>query len=136
MCTCTAHEYARTRTRGCQYGWTKSANLRNIKTFQCDGDLVLYKGGGGGGSGRSTHSPESDPNARGRVRGIALHALCSNEESSHILAGTNCDATEPSLLISILRSKIAMQFLRRKLFPVWICMCASVCVCVCVCACV
>ena len=55
----------------------------------CDGDLVLYRGG----SGRSTRSPESDPNARGRVRGIALY---SNEESSHISAGTNCDATEPS----------------------------------------
>ena len=58
----TAHEYARTPTRQCQYGWTKSTNIN------CDGD------GGGGGSSRLTRSPESDPNARGRVRGIAL--LC------------------------------------------------------------
>ena len=57
----TAHEYARTRTLQCQYGWTKSTN---IKTFKCDGDLVLCL----------TRSPESYPNARGRVRGIAL--LC------------------------------------------------------------
>ena len=62
-----------------QYGWTKSTN---IKTFKCDGDLVLYRqgwgggggGGGGEGSSRLTRSPESYPNARGRVRGIAL--LC------------------------------------------------------------
>ena len=62
----TAHEYARTRTRQCQYGWTKSTN---IKTFKCDGDLVLYirgrEGGGGGGEpgkySRLTRSPESDP---------------------------------------------------------------------------
>ena len=74
------------RLRECQYGWSKSANM---KTFKCDGDLVLYR------SSRLTRSPESDPNARGRVRGDSS-ALYSNEESSHILAGTNCDATEPS----------------------------------------
>ena len=44
----TAHEYARTRTRQCQYGWTKSAN---IKTLNCDGDLVFHRRGGGGGGG-------------------------------------------------------------------------------------
>ena len=72
----TAHEYARTRTRQCQYGWTKSTN---IKTFKCDGDLALYIRGGGElgnrGSSRLTRSPESDPNARGRVSGIYSSAL-------------------------------------------------------------
>ena len=82
----TAHEYARTHMLRCQYEWTKSTN---IKTFKCDGDLVLYRGGGGG-----------------VVRLVRLKCtqacpwdnsvLCSNEESSHISAGTNCDATEPS----------------------------------------
>ena len=49
----------------------------NIKTFKCDGD------GGGGGSSRLTRSPdhESDPNARGRVRGIAL--LCVHMKNHH-----------------------------------------------------
>ena len=65
--------YARTPTRQCQYGWTKSTN---IKTFKCDGD-----GGGGGGSSRLTRSPESDPNARERVRGIAL--LCVHMKNHH-----------------------------------------------------
>ena len=71
----TAHEYARTPTRHsqCQYGWTKCTN---IKTFKCDGD-----GGGGGGSSRLTRSPESDPNARERVRGIAL--LCVHMKNHH-----------------------------------------------------
>ena len=54
---CTAHEYARTPTRQCQYGWTKSTNSR------------------------LTRSPESDPNARGRVRGIAL--LCVHMKNHH-----------------------------------------------------
>ena len=80
----TAHEYARTPTRQRQYGWSKSTNM---KTFKCDGDLVLYRrgrGGGGGGGGRSSRlirSPESDPNARGRVRGIAL--LCVQMKNHH-----------------------------------------------------
>ena len=85
----TAHEYARMRTRQCQYGWTKSTN---IKTFKCDGDLVLYiRGGGGGGGGgeelgnrgssRLTRSPESDPNARGRFSGITL--LCVEMKIHH-----------------------------------------------------
>ena len=46
----------------CQYGWTK----------------VM----GEGGSSRLTRSPESDPNARGRVRGIALH--CVHMKNHHI----------------------------------------------------
>ena len=66
----TAHEYARTPTQQCQYGWAKSI------TFKCDGD------GGGGGSSRLTRSPESDPNACGRVRGIAL--LCVHMKNHHI----------------------------------------------------
>ena len=83
----TAHEYARMRTRQCQYGWTKSTN---VETFKCDGDLVLYirgRVGGGGeepgnrGSSRLTRSPESDPNARGRVSGIAL--LCVQMKNHH-----------------------------------------------------
>ena len=79
---------------------TGGQNLRTYGILKLFNVMVtsfcISGGGGGGGSGRSTHSPESDPNACRRVRGIALHALCSNEESSHILAGTNCDATEPS----------------------------------------
>ena len=63
----TAHEYARTPTRQCQYGWTKSTNIK------CDG--------GGGGGSRLTCSSESDPNARGRVRGIAL--LCVHMKNHH-----------------------------------------------------
>ena len=75
----------RTRTRQCQYGWTKSTN---IKTFECDGDLVWYiprRGGGGGGGGENWGTGKVVvwlvrlkaihwPNARGRVRGIAV--LC------------------------------------------------------------
>ena len=64
----TAHEYARTPTRQCQYGWTKSTN---IKTFKCDGGEVVVL----------TRSPESDPNARERVRGIAL--LCVQMKNHH-----------------------------------------------------
>ena len=66
-----------------QYGWSKSTN---IKTFKCDGDLVFYRrgregGGGGDRSSRLTRSPESDPNARGHVRGIAL--LCVQMKNHH-----------------------------------------------------
>ena len=81
MYVSTAHEYARTRTRQCQYGWTKSTN---IKTFKSDGDLVLYireRNGVNRGSSRLTRLPESDPNARGRVRGIAL--LCVQMKNHH-----------------------------------------------------
>ena len=70
----TVNEYARTPT---QYGWTKCTN---IKTFKCDGDLVLYRRGRGVSS-RLTRSPESGPNARGRVRGIAL--LCVQMKNHH-----------------------------------------------------
>ena len=38
-------------------------------------------GGGGGGISRLTRSPECDPNARGRVRGIAL--LCVQMKNHH-----------------------------------------------------
>ena len=38
--------------------------------------------GEGGGSSRLTRSSESDPNARGRVRGIALH--CVHMKNHHI----------------------------------------------------
>ena len=38
-------------------------------------------GGGGGGSSRLTRSPESDPNARRRVSGIAL--LCVHMKNHH-----------------------------------------------------
>ena len=74
----TAHEYAWTPTRQCQYGWTKSINV--TVTSLC------MDGGGGGelgnrGSSRLTRSPESDPNARGRVRGIAL--LCVQMKNHH-----------------------------------------------------
>ena len=63
-----------------------------VTSFCIDG------GEGGGGGNRSsnlTRSPESDPNACGPCPWDSS-ALCSNEESSHISAGTNCDATEPS----------------------------------------
>ena len=83
--TCTAHEYARTPTRKCQYGWTKCTN---IKTFKCDGERR-------GGGSRLTRSPESDPNARERVSGIAL--LCVHMKNHHTSRREkNCDATEPS----------------------------------------
>ena len=64
----TAHEYARTPTRQCQYGWTKSTNILNVMVT-------------GEGSSRLPRSPESDPNARGRVRGIAL--LCVHMKNHH-----------------------------------------------------
>ena len=51
--------------------------------------------GEGGGSSRLTRSLESDPNAP-RACPWDSSALCSYEESSHISAGTNCDATELS----------------------------------------
>ena len=38
-------------------------------------------GGGGGGSSHLTRSPESDQNARGRVRGIAL--FCVQMKNHH-----------------------------------------------------
>ena len=64
-----------------------------VTSFCIDGG---GRGGGGDRSSRLTRSPESDPNARGRVRGIALLCVQISEESSHISAGINCDATEPS----------------------------------------
>ena len=40
--------------------------------------------GGGGGSSRLTRSPESDPNARGRVRGIHVALHCVHTKNHHI----------------------------------------------------
>ena len=51
-----------------------------VTSFCIDGG----EGGGEGGGDRSsrlTRSPESDPNARGRVRGIAL--LCVQMKNHH-----------------------------------------------------
>ena len=42
---------------------------------------ILNVMGEGGGGSRLTRSPESDPNARGRVRGIAL--LCVHMKNHH-----------------------------------------------------
>ena len=72
-----------------------------VTSFCIDGGGRRRGGGGGGGGGgdrssRLTRSPESDPNARGRVRGIALLCVQMKNPASHISAGTNCDATEPS----------------------------------------
>ena len=111
----TAHEYARTPTRHCQYGWTKSTN---IKTFKYDGDLVLYRRGRGGGSSHLTRSPESDPNARGRVRGIALFSVqMKNHHTSRreqIAMQLNQVANQFRLCGAKL---LCMQFLKSKLFP-------------------
>ena len=72
-------------------GWTKS------KTFKCDGDLVLHREGRGGGgeSGRSTRTPESENVSMRHACPWDSYALCSNDETSHISAGTNSDATKP-----------------------------------------
>ena len=81
----TAHEYARTPTvRDSANTGGQNLQILNLINVMVTSFCIDGGGGGGGGGGNSrlTRSPESDPNARGRVRGIA--------------AGTNCDATEPS----------------------------------------
>ena len=79
----TAHEYAKTRTRQCQYGWTKSTILKLLNVMVTSFCIDGRGGGGGGGGGisRLTRSPECDPNARRRVRGIAL--LCVQMKNHH-----------------------------------------------------
>ena len=54
---------------------TGGQNLQILKL------LNVLVTGEGGGSSRLTRSPESDPNARGRVRGIAL--LCVHMKNYH-----------------------------------------------------
>ena len=75
-----------------------SANMggKNLQILKLLNVMVTSFCIDGGGSSRLIRSPESDPNARGRVRAWDSSALCSNEESPHISAGMNCDATEPS----------------------------------------
>ena len=60
---------------------TGGLKCTNIETFICDGDLVL---------GRNPFARKRSECAWDRSD------LCSNDESSHISAGTSCYATEPS----------------------------------------
>ena len=67
---------------------TGGQNLQILKLLNVMVTSFYMDGGGGGGelgnqpgSSRLTHSPESDPNTRGRVRGIAL--LCVQMKNHH-----------------------------------------------------
>ena len=60
---------------------TGGQNLQILKLLNVMVPSFCIVGEGKGGSGRSTRSPESDPNARGRVRGLAL--LCVQMTNHH-----------------------------------------------------